>query len=210
MYDDFLLNNNSDAKISSSSESLTDLDSLFNNLSDDINNFNKYIATVNKKKNENLLEEKELIEEKIRLDKAKMDFENYVKAKNEEYEKKMQQVDEYLNSQKQNLLKTESEFKSNMENSLNELELTKKEILMEKEKFKEEKEQFETYKSLELNRIKHSQDILESEKNQFEKYKEVNMKKIELENKSLEQKCDKFKELFSQFNSNFRPIVEEE
>ena len=132
MYDDFLLNNNSDSKISSSSESLTDLDSLFNNLSDDINNFNKYIATVNKKKNENLLEEKELIEEKIRLDKAKMDFENYVKAKNEEYEKKMQQVDEYLNSQKQNLLKTESEFKSNMENSLNELELTKKEILMEK------------------------------------------------------------------------------
>ena len=88
--------------------------------------------------------------------------------------------------------------------------LIAKEILMEKEKFKEEKEQFETYKSLELNRIKHSQDILESEKNQFEKYKEVNMKKIELENKSLEQKCDKFKELFSQFNSNFRPIVEEE
>ena len=72
MYDDFLLNNNSDAKISSSSESLTDLDSLFNNLSDDINNFNKYIANVNKKKNENLLEEKELIEEKIRLDKAKL------------------------------------------------------------------------------------------------------------------------------------------
>ena len=71
-------------------------------------------------------------------------------------------------------------------------------------------EQFEDYKTLELNRIKHSQDILESERNQFEKYKEVNMKKIELENKNLEQKCDKFRELFSQFNSNFKPIMEEE
>ena len=210
MYDDFLLNNNSETKVSSNSETLTDLDSLFNNLSNDINNFNKYIATVNKKKNENLLEEKELIDEKIRIDKAKLDFENYVKAKNEEYEKKMQQVDEYLNSQKQNLSKAEAEFKINMENSLNELELTKKEILIEKEKFKEEKEQFEDYKTLELNRIKHSQDILESERNQFEKYKEVNMKKIELENKNLEQKCDKFRELFSQFNSNFKPIMEEE
>jgi len=52
--------------------------------------------------------------------------------------------------------------------------------------------------------------MLDSEKNQFEKYKEVTNKKIELENKNIEQKCDRFKELINQFNSNFKPMIKEE
>lgn len=209
MYEDFLLNNNYGNNLASKSES-NNLDSLFDNLTNDIINFNKYIEDINKQRKENSIEEKELIEEKQRIDKAKLEFENYVKAKNEEYEKKMGQVDEYLNDQKQNLLKAENEFKISMDNSLNELDLIKKELEIQKEKIKEEKEQFETYKNLELNRIQHSQEILESEKIQFEKYKEVTNKKIELENKNLEQKCDKFKELITQFNSSFKPIITEE
>ena len=54
----------------------------------------------------------------------------------------MSQVDEYLDSQRQNLLKAETEFKANMDNSLNELELIKKELEMKKEQLREEKEQF--------------------------------------------------------------------
>jgi len=108
------------------------------------------------------------------------------------------------------LFKAESEFKINMDNSLNELELIKKELEIQSEKLKEEKEQFETYKNLELKRIHHAQEILESDKNQFEKYKEVSNKKIELENKNIEQKCDKFKELISQFNYSFKPLIKEE
>ena len=207
MYDDFLANNN---QISSKSNSLDNLDSLFNSLSNNIDNFNKYIEHVNKKKKENINEEKELMEEKLRINKSKMDFENYVKTKNQEYENKMAQVDEYLNSQKQNLSKAEKDFKINMDNSFKELEIIKSELEIQKMKFKEEQEQFETYKNLELTRIKQAQDILETEKNQFEKYKEINIKKIELENENLEQKCDKFNELIRQFNLNLKPIKEEE
>lgn len=206
MNDDFLLNNN----LASNTESSIDLDILFSNLTNDINNFNKYIDNINKQKKENTIEEKELIEEKLRIDKAKADFEEYVRVKNEEYEKKMKQVDLYLETQKQNLLKSESEFKNNMDNSLNELELIKKELEIQRENINKEKQQFETYKNLELTRIKHSQEILDSEKQQFEKYKEINNKKIELESKNLEQKCDKFKELISQFNLKFNPILTEE
>ena len=210
MTDDFLLNNDYSSDLSSKSTSSTDLDNLFDNLTNDIETFNKYINDVNQKRKDNILEEKEIIEERQRIEKSKIEFENYVRTKNKEYENKMAQVDVYLDSQKQNLLKAEAEFKANMDNSLNELELIKKELEIQKEKLKEEKEQFETYKNLELNRIQHSQEILESERNQFEKYKEVNNKKIELENKNLEQKCDKFKELISQFNSSFKPIMKEE
>ena len=196
MYEDFLLNNNKEDESLLENQSLTDLDSLFDNLSNDINNFNKYINTINQKNKENIEEEQSLLDEKLKIDKAKLEFESYVKTKNLEYESKMKQIDEYLNTQKQILLKSETEFKASMDNSLNELEL--------------EKREFETYKNLELNRIKHSQEILESEKNQFEKYKDVNMKKIELENKTLEQKCDRLKEMVNQFNSNFKPMMEQE
>ncbi|MBQ2946683.1 MAG: hypothetical protein IJE04_02400 [Bacilli bacterium] len=206
MYDDFLLNNDLTSKVDSSA----DLDSLFNNLTTNIDNFNKYLEDVNKKKKENVIEEQELFEEKLRIDKAKLEFENYVKEKNAEYETKMNQVESYLETQKQNLLKAETEFKNNMDNSFNELDLIKRELDIQKERIKEEKEQFETYKNLELNRIKHSQEMLESEKTQFEKYKEVNNRKIELESKNLEQKCDKFRELVSQFNSKFNPMLKEE
>ena len=204
MNDDFLLND------SENPSSLNSLDSLFNNLTDDINNFNKYIDEVNKKKKDNAIEQQELMEEKLKVDKAKLEFENYVKVKNEEYEVKMKQVDSYLETQKQNLLKSESEFKTNMDNSLRELELSKKELDIQKEKFNEEKQQFESYENLALKPIKHAQEIIDSDKKQFEKYKEVNNKKIELENKNLEQKCDRFKELINQFNSSFKPILEEE
>lgn len=205
MYDDYLLNN--DSNIQSSSNNL---DSLFDNLTNDINLFNKYVDGVNRQKKENNQEVRELLEEKLKIEKVKQDFDDYIRTKQAEYDNKMAQVDEYLNTQKQNLLKMESEFKVSMDNSLNELELEKKEFEIEKEKFKEEKEQFETYKSLELDRIKHSQEILESDKSQFEKYKDVSNKKIELENKNLEQKCDKFKELIGQFNAKFRPILKED
>ena len=206
MYDDFLLNDKFDNVQPTSS---SDLDSLFDNLTNDINSFNKYVDDINKRKKENNIEEKELLEEKQRIEKAKKEFEEYVKSMNDEYNKKMAQIDDYLNTQKQNLVKSEVEFKTNMDNSLNELELAKKEFEMQREKFNEQREQFETYKNLELDRINHSKEIFESDKNQFEKYKEIETKKIELENKNLEQKCDKFKELIGQFNSKFKPIISE-
>lgn len=210
MYDDFLLNDRFDTSMTQSLNSSNDLDSLFDNLTNDISSFNKYVDGVNKRKKENIVEEKELLEEKQRIEKSKLEFEEYVKTRQEEYDKKIGQIDEYLNVQKQNLLKAEAEFKESMDNSLNELDISKKELEIQREKFKQEKEQFETYKSLELNRIKHASEILESDKNQFEKYKEVANKKIELENKNLEQKCEKFKQLITQFNSSFKPMMEEE
>jgi len=204
MYDDFLVKN------SSISASSNNLDNLFDSLTSDIDNFNKYINDINRKQKENTLEQQELLGEKARLEKAKMDFENYIKAKNDEYNKRIEQADSYLDIQKQNLLRSELEFKKNMEKSLNELELARQEYEIEIEKFEEEKEQFKKYKNLEAERIRNAEEALISDRNQFEKYKDITNKKIELESKSLEQKCDKFKQLISDFNSNFRPVIKEE
>jgi len=60
-----------------------------------------------------------------------------------------------------------------------------------------------------MSRIHHAEEILASERNQFERYKEVTNEKIELDNKNLEQKCARFKEIVGQFNSNFKPILNE-
>lgn len=205
MYDEYLIANTEPQPTVSS-----DLDSLIDNLTNDITSFNQYISDINKQKKVNSISEKELEEEKIRVEKAKIEFENYVRVKNEEISKKEAQIEEYLNIQKQNLSKAELDFKMNMDNSLNELEIVKNEVELQRSRYIEEKQQFETYKNIELNRIKHAQEMLDSEKTQFEKYKEVTNRKIELENKNIEQKCDRFKALINNFNSNFKPMVKEE
>ena len=210
MYDDLVLNEKYSNDMTRVEDSSRNLDTLFNNLSDDIISFNKYVDGINKQKKENSIEEKELIEERQKLDKIKFDFESYVKAKNLEFEKMVKDIEDYSNSEKQKLAKLQSDFKANMDNALNELDINKKELEIQKDKFREEKEQFEDYKKIEVSRIKHSEEILDSEKEQFDKYKEVTIKKIELENKNLEQKCEKLRNLISQFNLSFKPVVKEE
>lgn len=209
MYDEYLINNDLDISHSKST-AVADLDDLFNNLTNDVQNFNRYITEVNKQKRENSIDEKELNDERERLVQEKLEFENYVKVKTQECEMKEKQIEEYIRIQKQNLTRAESEFKMNMDNSLNEFEIIKNEVELQKNRLNEEKEQFEVYKNLELNRIKHAQDMLNSDKNQFEKYKEVTNRKIELENKNIEQKCDRFKDLINQFNLNFKPMISDE
>ncbi|MDO4962547.1 MAG: hypothetical protein Q4E75_00365 [bacterium] len=209
MNDDFLLNgNNSSSALPS--DSLTDLDSLFSNLSDDINNFNKFVDTVNQKKRVNADEERKIQDERARLEQDKIDLEKYFKAKESEYKKREKQIDDYLSDQKQNLLKAEAEFKTNMDSSLSEFEITRKELDIEKSKLEEDKNQFEKYKTIELNRLQNAREILNTEKEQFEQYKEVNSKKIELESKNIEQKYDKLRELISQFNLSFKQTDNEE
>ena len=210
MYDDSVLNEKYSNDMTIAEDPSKSLDTLFNSLSDDIINFNKYVDVISKQKKENSQEEKELIEEKQRFEKVKFDFEAYVKAKNLEFEKMVADIENYSNSEKEKLAKLQSDFKTNMDNALNELDINKKELEIQKDKFKEEREQFEDYKRIEVSRIKHSEEILTSEKEQFDKYKEVTIKKIELENKNLEQKCEKLRNLISQFNLSFKPIIKEE
>ena len=181
MYNEYLINNDLDIS-QSQSTAVADLDDLFNNLTNDVQNFNRYITEVNKQKRENSIDEKELNDERERLIQEKLEFENYVKVKTQECEMKEKQIEEYINIQKQNLTRAESEFKMNMDNSLNEFEIIKNEVELQKNRLNEEKEQFEIYKNLELNRIKHAQEMLNSEKNKFEKDKLVTKRKIELEN----------------------------
>ena len=207
MTDEILLDSNNNSHNENNSSS--NFDTIFNSLSNDIVNLNQYINDVNKQKKENTVELKELEEEKARITKSKLEFEEYVKRQQQEHNRRISEFNTYLNLQRQNLLKSEEEFKESMDNSLNEIELAKKELEIEKEKFNQEKEQFDSYKKLELDRIKHSQEILDSDKEQFEKHKKMTKEKIELENKNLEQKCDKIRELISQFNLNFKPIIEE-
>lgn len=203
MYEDLVL------KKDENSSASNNLDNLFNNLTNDISTFNKYVDNVNRQKIENTKEEKELLEEKQKIAKARIEFEEYVKTQQAEYNKKQEQIEEYLNSQRQNILKSEEDFKRSIETTLNEIEISKKEIEIQKDKLKYDQEQFESYKNLELERIKHSQAILETDKIQFEKYKEIATQKIELENKGIEQKCERIKGFIGQINSSFKPIVEE-
>lgn len=186
MYDDILLEDEYSNDNSFSIDKMnTDLDSLFNNLSNDVVNINKIINEVTEKKKNNELEQKNLNESKLKLEKAKREFEEYMNSQKEELKRSKLKVDEYAKLQQDKLKKAEENFKETMSNSLTELEIEKKTLLLEKEQFNQEKEQ-------------------------FLKYKEVAYKKIELENKNIEQKVVKFRELMNQFNSNFKPIFDEE
>lgn len=186
-----------------------DLDHLFDNLTSDIASVNRFITNLNDQKKFNNVAEKELVEERQRVEKAKLDFDKYMEVQKEEIEKKQKQVEEYLTAQKENLAKAEAEFKDSMDSSLAQLEISKRELEIQEQKLQEDKSQFENYKALEISRIHHAEEILSSERNQFERYKEVTNQKIELDNKTLEQKCARFKEIVGQFNSNFKPILDD-
>ena len=164
---------------------ITDLDNLFDNLSNDVTNINKMINEVTEKRKNNDLEQKNLNELREKLAKEKLEFEEYVSIQKEELRKSKEKIDQYSMLQLEKLKKTELDFKANMNTALSELEIDKKTLSLEKEQFRQEKEQ-------------------------FIKYKEVAYKKIELENKNIEQKCIKFRELMSQFNANFKPLYDEE
>ena len=186
MYDNILLEDQYDADNSFSIDKVnTDLDSLFNNLSNDVTNVNKIINEVTEKRKSNEKDQKIINESKLKLEKAQKDFEEYMNLQKEELKKSKIKIDEYARFQQEKLKKAEENFRESMSNSLSELEIEKKTLLLEKEQFKQEKEQ-------------------------FMKYKEVAHKKIELENKNIEQKVVKFRELMNQFNSNFKPIFDEE
>ena len=214
MQDKILLNDQNNINQSN------DLDSLFTNLAKDINTFNRYVDGVNRRKKENSSEEKSILEEKQRIAKAKLEFEEYARAKQVEYDKKINQADEYMNIQKQNILKSEEDFRASMNKSLNDLALAKQQFEIEKQasrqelenakrKFEEEKDKFEKYKEIEQERIKHEQELLELDRTQFEKYQEVANKKIQLENKEIEQNKDKLKDMVGQFVSSFKSIIDE-
>lgn len=200
MHEDFLLNNNEfDSKLEQKN-----LDSLFDNLTEDIANVNKYISEVNKQNKTNEQAQRDLYDSRQKLEKAKLDFEEYSRSKEEELQKIKIQTDEYLVLQKEKIKKAEEEFRNSMSSSLSSLEIEKKTLEIEKEKLQQEKTQFEAYKDLEISRLNQAKEQFEGEKKQFEKYKEISVKKIELDTNTLEQKCLKFKELMNQFNSNFK------
>ena len=207
MYDDILLkNNNSNLSTSEPSKSF---DSMFNNLNNDIANVNDIIYNLKSKSIANKEEEQELLEERDKLNQDRVEFESYVNEKNAELRQKQEQINQYLDTQKKYLSSANEEFKTNMQRSLMELDIQRKELQIEKEKFMTEKDQFETYKKIEMESLHHSKDIFESEKVQFEKYKEICNKRIELETKSLEQKCSKFKNIIGEFNTNFKPLIDD-
>ena len=206
MHEDYMLNNAfSVGEVEGNNKNL---DSLFDNLTEDIANVNKYISEVNKKNKTNEAAQRELYDERQKLEKSKLNFENYYRAQEQELKKLRMQTEEYIALQTDKMRKAEEEFRSGMTSSLSELELEKKALEIEKENLKQEKAQFESYKSLEVSRINQAKEQIQSEKEQFAKYKDISMKKIELDNKNLEKKCLKFKEIMSQFNSNFKPIID--
>ena len=57
MYDEYLVNSNLDVSQPQSS-AVANLDDLFNNLTNDVQNFNKYITQVNKQKKKIVLKKK--------------------------------------------------------------------------------------------------------------------------------------------------------
>lgn len=199
MYDNALINNNNE---------FNDLDNLFNKLSSDVTNFKAHVNILNEKQKMNLEEEKELCDEKERLNRAKQEFESYIEIQRQEIDQKRLQMEQYLKAQKDSVLRAQDEFNINKENSIKQLEISKRELEIQQEKFLKDQKQFESYKELELDRLHQEQERINLEKDQLEKYKEVTNRKLELETKNLEQKCARFKKIVSEFNSNFKPILE--
>ena len=187
-----------------------DIDKIFDNLNKDIDSVNKFINNLNNQKKANQEVFEEIEEERKKLEQARTNFESNMNFQLQEIDAKKLQLEKYFVAQRDALSIAEEEFKRNMDVALSEFELIKKESELSRESLSGEKEQFENYKKIEIDRIRHDEDVLSSEKEQFEKYKDVTLKKIELENKNLEKKCEKLKDIISQFNINFKPIKDEE
>ena len=207
MYENFFLNNSSDI-ISTNSD--VNLDILFNNLSNDVENVNKMIANLNKQKETNINEYDELSAEKRKLHKMQEEFETYMRIQKADLKQKSDKAETDVNNAKQALERIRTEFTSNMNKSLLELDVARKEIELEKDKLKESMSQFESYKKMEMDKIHHEEEILKANQSQFEKYKEICNQKLDIENKKLEQKFEKFKGIVAQFNEKFKPAIEDE
>lgn len=205
MYDDFMLNDAYEAETINDLEGRdSNIDNLFNNLTEDIASANKFILEVTKKNKNCELERKELDEDKQKFRKSKEEFELYKQEQQEEIRKKKRDLEQHMTLQLEKIRKAEDDFRNNMSHSLNEIQIEKKELEIAREEFAKEKEQFDAYRALEITRIDQSKREIEDEKEQFNKYKDVSKKRIELENKNIEQKCLKFREIMNQFNSNFK------
>ena len=222
MYEDFFLNN-SNSNIGASND--VNLDLLFNNLSNDVQNVNKMISDLNKQKQTNNNELDELNAERRKLHKMQEEFETYMRIQRADLKQKVNQTEIDVNNAKQALERARADFNSDMSKSLLELDVARKELDLEKEKFSESIKQFESYKQMEMDKIHHKEEILKTEREefettkkyeeeilkanqaQFEKYKEVCNQKLEIENKKMEQKFEKFKGIVSQFNDKFKPMT---
>lgn len=207
MYDEYFLEETASEKAVTSVDNHS-IDNLFNNLTEDIANVNRFISEVTKQQKNNETEVKELSIERKKLENMKLEFSNKMKIQEEELKTKQKQSEQNLLAQYDKLKKSEEDFRESMSKNFAELELEKKSLDVEKEIFEQQKQQFESYKKLETARLKQLEISINLEKEQFEKYKDVSTKKIELENKNLEDKCLRFKEIMKQFDVNFKPIKE--
>ena len=167
---------------------VSSIDSLFNNLTEEIANVNKYIDKVSEQKRNTEIEEKQLYEEKMRFEKTKSNFENYMNEQEIRLKSREKELEQMVSHQTEKLRKAEERFRDSMSNSLSELELERKNIDIEKKQFLQEKEQFDSYKALEVKRLSQLEEQLTDEREQFEKYKEIATKKIDLDNKNLVDK----------------------
>ena len=210
---------------------LSNFDVLFDSLYSDVEGANNFISDlIEQKKNVNV-NEANLNELQLKLDKERQEFAKYIEAQKQNIEIEKAQCNEYIKNQHVRLQNEEDQFNTECEATRSKLKLEEEKLAIANEKFETEKEQFaksrqieeeklrkdiqkfetekeqfQKEKEISLEKIKQGQKELQTQKEQFAKSKELEEKKLELESKNLSQSCARFKELVSQFNSGFQQL----
>lgn len=211
----------------------SDFDAYFDSLYEDVEGANNLISEIIEKKKSIKENEDNINQIKETLSKDRADFEKYRDSQKESLELERKQFEEYMKIQKERIDGEEKELKSDTEVRNRELQLREDAIKIEREKLEADKEQFIKYKETEESKLSFEKEKLANEQSQLEKdtllslqtiqnerrdletakehfaqQKEAEEKKIAFEKENLAQSCAKFKQLVSQFNSNFEKLPE--
>lgn len=201
----------------------TNFDAYFDSLYENVEGANNLISEIISKK-KSIQESEDGIEQiKEELTKEK-----------ENLESEKRKFEESVQIQKNRLQEEEEQIKQDIEVKNRELDLKEQAIKIEQEKLDSDKEQFNKYKETEESKIQSETEKINNEKQQLEKDTRLNLQTIENERKELDkdkkhftktkeseekriafekenlaQSCSRFKQLVSQFNSNFSKLPED-
>ena len=213
---------------------ISNFDSLFDDLANDVTGANKFIGDLINMKNDVDKSNKLLDEARLNMEKEKADFDELIKVERSNIEKEKAQALQQIEDAKIKLQNEEAQFRVEMESIKAELALKNEALIVEQNQLKTEREQYAKQKELSEENIKNDRTKIDTEREQFEKQqrlgfeeiktlrtdldddrlqfektKELENRKLELERKSLSQSCERFKELVSQFNNGVGQLPNE-
>jgi len=171
-----------------------DIDSLFNNLSADVQGATDFITDVMSARDEISAEKEKILSMKEEFEKEKQDFNKYIKLKEEKLEKERAEFEDFVETKKLSLTRMEQQQKLDIDNANVEIENRKSEVELQESKLEAEKSDFENYKELEKNKIEAEYARLEEERKNFSDYQKVVNESLDSDRENLEADRNNFED----------------